>query len=270
MTIDHGTLTAVAHHGCCCPPCRATGNRYQNHRSRQIAYGQWQPYVDATPVREHVRKLQTAGLGAQRIASLANISVGAMWRLLYGDLHRGTPPSKRMRPATAAAILAVRVNIDTLDPRVRIDSAGTRRRIQALATLGWSLAYQAERLSRAASNYRAILAKRSVTAATARAVRDLYDQLSMTPAPPGYSAAAARGHAQRQGWLPPLAWDDDLIDLPNTDLNTEIARRVDAMTDDDLRRSRTSYKRDDDRSPLVVAAALEWNRRLKAPKQAAA
>lgn len=269
-TIDHGTLTAVAHHGCCCKPCRGEGNRYGNHRRRLIAYGQWQPFVDAGPVRDHVRKLQAAGLGAQRIALIADVSVGAMWRLLYGDLHRGTPPSKRIRPATAAAILAVRVDIDTLEPRVRIDAVGTRRRIQALAAIGWSLAYQAERLGRAPSNYRAILAKRSVAVATARAVRDLYDELSMTPAPASYGASVARGRARRRGWLPPLAWDDDLLDVPDAELETEIARRVADMSDDDLRRSASSYKHDRERSPLVVAAALEWRRRLKASKQDAA
>src|SRR5262249_22050368 len=59
-----------------------------------------------------------------------------------------------------------------------------------------------------------------VTAATARAVSDLYDRLWNQP-PPGHdqrtriAASRARRHAERQGWVPPLAWDDDQIDCPN-------------------------------------------------------
>ena len=29
------------------------------------------------------------------------------------------------------------------------------------------------------------------------------------------AADAARAHAERRGWAPPMAWDDDQIDLPN-------------------------------------------------------
>jgi hypothetical protein len=57
----------------------------------------------------------------------------------------------------------------------------------------------------------------TVSGATTRRVRDLYDDLWDQPPPQStwgerISAAKARGHAARRGWPPPLAWDDDTID----------------------------------------------------------
>ena len=40
------------------------------------------------------------------------------------------------------------------------------------------------------------------------------------------AAARARSHAAARGWLPPAAWDDDLIDIPDDQLPAELARRV--------------------------------------------
>jgi hypothetical protein len=58
-----------------------------------------------------------------------------------------------------------------------------------------------------------------VTAATARAVRELYDRLWDKPPPENgqrerIAAARARNHAAQRDWAPPLAWDDDIIDDP--------------------------------------------------------
>jgi hypothetical protein len=42
------------------------------------------------------------------------------------------------------------------------------------------------------------------------AIRDLYERLWDQPGPSQRTAAIAKG----KGWLPALAWDDDLIDRP--------------------------------------------------------
>jgi hypothetical protein len=42
-------------------------------------------------------------------------------------------------------------------------------------------------------------------------VRVVYDRMSMTPG----TSAYARNRAERQGWLPPLAWDDEMIEDPD-------------------------------------------------------
>lgn len=217
--IEHGTLAGYKVRGCRCAPCAAASTRYENRRYRLMAYGRWQPYVDAGPVRAHVLKLRDAGLGYKRVAELADVSAGGMSKLMYGDYGRGTPPSKRVRPETAAAILAVEANLDTLGAAVLVDAAGTRRRLHALAAMGWSLAKLAGRLGVHRGNLGKTLACEQVTAGTARAVRALYDGL-WNQAPPEdthadkVAASRIRNLARTRGWAPPLAWDDESIDDP--------------------------------------------------------
>jgi hypothetical protein len=50
---------------------------------------------------------------------------------------------------------------------------------------------------------------------TAERIAAVYEQLSMrSPAPWGFQHSRAQLIAKRNGWPPPLAWDDDEIDDP--------------------------------------------------------
>jgi len=91
-----------------------------------------------------------------------------------------------------------------------VDATGSRRRIQALAAIGWSLGEQSRRLGLNASMAHKITIRSWVWPQTADKIRALYDELSMVPGP----SQRARNDAKRRGWLPPLAFDDDTIDDP--------------------------------------------------------
>jgi DNA-binding NarL/FixJ family response regulator len=94
-----------------------------------------------------------------------------------------------------------------------INSLGTARRLQALAAIGWScpdLAVELGYGSYAAVSYLQRRDRPTVLRSIAERVAAVYDRLSMTP---GASVRAVRT-AARNGWAPPLAWDDDEIDLP--------------------------------------------------------
>jgi hypothetical protein len=228
QTRAHGTRARYAHGpgpgkgpGCRCAECSAANRAVGNQRSRAILYGRWQPYVDAGPVREHLRALAEAGIGHRRVGELAGVSPGSLSKILYGG-PGNRPPSKRVRPQTAAAILAVRPAPEQLAPSALVDITGTRRRAQALAATGWSQARLARELGLTAANFCAMLRRDQVTAATARAVGELYDRLWNRP-PPEHdqrtriAVARARNRAEREGWAPPLAWDDDQIDDPGAE-----------------------------------------------------
>jgi transcriptional regulator with XRE-family HTH domain len=147
-----------------------------------------------------------------------------------------------------------------------VPAIGTRRRLQALAAIGWTYEHLAERLGCKRSNV-AQLAHKEMTWVrrdTALRVKALYDQLAMTPGP---SAASAR-RAAAKGWLPPLAWDDDLIDLPEPELRAECDRQAAAMTDTDVRRADDAH-RGGDRSPLIEAGSREHHRRRAEQRRAA-
>lgn len=186
--------------------------------SRLRAYGRWAPFVDAGPARAHVHALGGAGVGWKRAAALAGVSTGAMSKLLYGG-PGNRAPTRRIRPQTATAILAVRADTRNLGGSALVGATGTHRRLQALVAIGWSQAKLAARLGMTPANLGAMMRRAQVTASTARAAAAVYGEL-WNQQPPQSSqrekiaAARARNHARARGWAPPLAWDDDQLDLP--------------------------------------------------------
>ncbi|MFF5261325.1 hypothetical protein ACFY4C_20475 [Actinomadura viridis] len=204
---------------CRCTPCRKANTADQNNTYRLKAYGQWKPYAAAAPVRAHVESLVAQGLKPKRIARLAGVAPPTLARVLHGDPNRNTPPPTRVKTSTAEAILAVRMVLEDLPDAARIDPTGTRRRIQALVTMGWSLTKLAERSGIHRTNFSLLIHATGVRADTARKVRALYDALWDKEPPMGsardqVSVGKARAWASRQGWASPLAWDDGDLDDP--------------------------------------------------------
>ncbi|MFK8851282.1 hypothetical protein [Streptomyces sp. Ac-502] len=227
---QHGTYVKYKLDNCRCYPCCFAESEYRVNRERAIAYGTWQPYVDAEPVRRHVRALMEFGIGWKRIAALAHVPTGVLTKLLYGHPQRNLAPSKGLRPKNAQALLAVQPTLDNLGAAVAADATGTRRRLQALVAAGWPQHHLAVRLGMTDTNFGSTLRRARVVLRTARAVRALYDQLWRTdPREHGVDAQAysrARNHAMRQGWAPVGAWDDDTIDDPNAVPETGAAQRL--------------------------------------------
>lgn len=134
--INHGTLTGYVIQKCRCERCRAASRTYANRVNRLRAYGQWQPYVDAQPVRDHLAMLASHGIGWMRAARLAGVPTGSVTKLLYGTTQPPRPPSRRVRPETANRLLALRPTLDLLADNALTDATATRRRVQALMALG--------------------------------------------------------------------------------------------------------------------------------------
>jgi hypothetical protein len=94
-----------------------------------------------------------------------------------------------------------------------VDATGTARRIQALSALGWRFADIADRygdISYQSVQKLALMSRPRVHRLTVDKVKAVYDELSMHRGP----SEQTRRRAQRKGWKPPLAWDDDTIDDP--------------------------------------------------------
>ncbi len=156
--------------------------------------------MDATKARDHIRHLLACGYTPSGIAAAAGVHRN---HILWISDH-----ARRSRPHVIAAILAVRT------PGGQQDGTGTRRRIQALIAAGWNITALAQRLgtSNHALGQRLRLGDR-VHVDTAAKVRALYDELWDVPPPAGtqwerMSATRSRLMAERNGWPPPLAWDD--------------------------------------------------------------
>lgn len=208
---------------CRCHTCTTASNEHRARRDKLIAYGRWQPYVNAEPVRAHIRNvLRPAGFGARRIATLAGLSPSTVNKLIWGYGDR--PPVRRIRPEAAAAILALQPEPAALADGAQVDATGTRRRTQAMAVLGWSIAEQARRLGRTGANHAKVLTSRYVTAALARSVEALCRDLSGQIPPDTWVSRRTRRWARSQGWVAVVAWNDidDPAEVPHLDADEDL------------------------------------------------
>jgi hypothetical protein len=199
----HGTSTGYITHKCRCEECRAYIRRWNKQYRLDLLRGNPRK-VDAAPVHAHIQSLLDGGMSMNAIREAGGY---ASRNSLLTVLRQDT-----VTPRVARRIMAIRPQHDTR-PGAFLDPTGTRRRLQALAVNGWTSRAIAERLGRKEQS--TVLDIQSGRAATVRrwtadAVAALYDELWDVPGP----SVKARAHAQRNGWLPPLAWDDDTIDDP--------------------------------------------------------
>ena len=217
---EHGTRACYLR-GCRRKPCMAAHYAYLVRRQGAIIRGQWEPFTDAEPIRQHVAALTAAGLTEANLASEARISRGQMQHLMHGS--DGSPPARRMRREAAAKILAVRPLALAAPGAGELDATGTRRRIRALIACGWPQGWLAAELGIKPPNISAMLrgarGQARGRASTAAAVRDLYDRLWNTEPPqstPRQRAAVRQALriAAERGWPRPGGWDDDEIDNP--------------------------------------------------------
>lgn len=217
----HGTSVAYIRDKCGCDPCRAAATAHESARNRAQLYGRYAALVDAEPVRAHVRMLGQHGVGLNTISGRSGVGGGVICGLMYGRPRAdGTrrPPTRRCTPKVRDRIMSV--TVEDLAPSALVDATGMTRRLQALVCLGWSQSELARRLGMAPPNFAKVIHGARATAGTVRAVAALYDEMwdQRPPTGSGRQRSAcdrAIRHAARQGWLPPLTWDDDSIDDPN-------------------------------------------------------
>lgn len=102
------------------------------------------------------------------------------------------------------------------DVDVFVSPTGTQRRIQALHAIGWSESDIAARVGSTKQwihQLRRWPRKRGLISRTAAQIADIYDDL-WDQTPTARNAQRTRNWAERNGFAPPLAWDDDTIDDP--------------------------------------------------------
>lgn len=216
---QHGTYVTYTQDRCRCTPCTTAAGQYNARLRRRNAYGR-SNLIDADPVRAHIRQLMAAGIGLKQVTKHTGINGGVLCKLMYGVPETGRVPSKRILKANAAKILALNPDDPTLlAGGVRVDSTGTRRRLQALVHQGWSVNQLAAHADTDRQRLDGALHGRDVTKTTADTVAALYDRLWDTEPPRATRGektayARARNIAAAAGWVGPLAWDDESIDDP--------------------------------------------------------
>jgi len=195
--------------------------RWARRRRRLITYGQWQPYVDAEPARQHFRNIcRTTGMGMDNVTVAAQLPPRFLHYLIYGDKAKGKAPSAQIRTETAEALLAFWPTLDDFFDSAQIDATGTTRRLQALTAIGWTCRAMHPHIGVVhVDSLQRALTRTIVTARLARAVRDMYPWASIGQAEdhgvaPG-TAKRTRNRAASLGWMGPAWWDDDELDNPD-------------------------------------------------------
>lgn len=192
-----------------CEPCRAAYARYHKGLDHDHAHGR-RRRISATMATKHIARLREEGLTVPEIARRAGVAKATVYRASDSE----APP--RMIASNVAAILSV--TADTEPEQGYMPRVGVIRRIQALNAIGWTRVSLAARLEMSGPNLTQLVtgcrgathrANLHVQVKTWQKIDALYRELSMTPGPSDES----RRRALRNGWAPPMAWDD--IDDPN-------------------------------------------------------
>lgn len=172
------------------------------HKLRKAAWGGGKARVPTGPIWAHIDRLVAEGWPLVRIAEAADVDVQLIHQR-HATMHKAK--AARIFMVDRARMYAMASDND------HVPAVGARRRIQALHAIGWScldIIPTGSVASRAAQPHRKV-----VSAATWRQVAEAYDRLSMTH---GNGRQAAR-RARKNGWPPPLCWDDDDIDDPKAE-----------------------------------------------------
>lgn len=213
---QHGTYLAYKRDKCRCVPCSTAMSRRNKADKLKASRGQNNTSVSAERTRQHLHALKAAGVSVREISRRTGYSTSLLERIYRGVLT-GTTQS------TQDDVLSIPVPHLRRYDKSRIDATGTRRRIRALVAIGHSLKVIAEdaglshdvptRISRVDNPHQ------WVHIDVADKIRATYDRL-WDQTPPQNTprqrdkATMSRNRATANGWLPPLAWDDDQIDDP--------------------------------------------------------
>lgn len=184
----------------CTEPAKTRGYCESHYRKRlRMRLFGWR---DVTQVRARLAQLRDLGWTWEQIAEAAGVSV-------YVPHQIGKGNTKRIRVENERALLAV--PLVARDSHRGVNSTGTRRRVQALAWMGWPCSEVARRAGIPETTLRTlILPSRRISVAYAHRVAAVYEELSFRRGPSRISA----GKARQLGFVPPLAWDEDTIDDP--------------------------------------------------------
>jgi transcriptional regulator with XRE-family HTH domain len=160
---------------------------YERNRYQQQRAGTWAPFTSTGPVREHLEHLYACGMTQGEISRVAGVSVTAMYRSVKAS---------RMSTAAAQALLAVQ---PTQDRHAEM----ARHALRALVADGWTLQQLADATGPSVRTIGRTVNDRSTPLpATAAAISDVHQHLSLEDPGDGAAATHSRLRAARVGWEP--------------------------------------------------------------------
>lgn len=199
---DHGTSNNYAY-GCRCELCTKAAVREDALRRLDRLAGRPRS-LSVDHVVGRVRELIDRPLSYWQVGEMTGVD----WQTIRG-IHLGL--RKTVRRATAERILAVPADAPTITAKV--PALGAARRLQALYAMGHLVHEVAAECGMSRDMVWGVSSGRWVTMDRKRfdAVCRAYEKLSMISG----ESWKARHVAQKNGWAPPLAWDEGALDDPD-------------------------------------------------------
>ena len=183
-----------------CTTAADTAGLCSKHYRARLGRGE-HGYVDAAPVVRRLRLLDALGWSSSEVERRTGQSHTNLARIKRGDF-------RRVKARTANLILAIEPEL--LDSRLSVDATGTRRRVEALARMGWTARVVSESVDLRPSTLSKMFWRGTVSRAIANRVARFYGQNSGTFG--GDRRIAAK--SATLGYAPPIAWEDVDIDDP--------------------------------------------------------
>lgn len=221
VTHRHGTVTAYDTCACRCRACTEAVRRQQMEIRSAKRDGSWYPnLVPSGPIAEYIVALHNYGMSVDAMASVSGVATSIICRLVWPE---GDVTKLRIRRDNAEALMAIRCGDRRIPGNLLVPAVGTRRRVEALARIGWGKKQIGDRLGVTAQAISCCigLRKRGVTAARAHEVADLYSDLSARVGP----SRLAERNAEAHGWPAPWQWDGVDIDDPQANPLPEVEDR---------------------------------------------
>lgn len=207
----HGTYGYGHYHRCTCEPCMTAIHRYSKALRLDHERG-IRRRVDATAARENVHMLFEAGATCGQIAMAAGVSESQVRNLVRGNLRTGEVTY--MLPPAAEALSRVTFAACMEHPG-QTNTVGSRRRVHALMYMGHppTLISANAGISNSTIYYWFANPEHQMLHSTAKLISEQYEALSMTHG----TNTRVRWKAYREGYLPPMAWDEATIDDPDAE-----------------------------------------------------
>ncbi|ARX81588.1 hypothetical protein SMD44_00986 [Streptomyces alboflavus] len=244
---DHTPSRACYMQGCTSPDCELANYRYMCALRLDHSRGVHR-LRDAAPAFEHLQRLLANDWTVRQISEASGVSMSTVRCVLNGK-----PLIRRDR---AAAVLGIPIGPPPPDPDV-VDSAGSVRRLRALACLGHTLdAIGAQtgvsrwRLGRIITGTRP-----TIDSATADKITQVYRHLSTFRSDNPHTIRRARN----EGWHGPLAWDD--IDNPDCKPETATGRERPGLARPDVDPRRVVHLAGEGLSAAQIAERLGCHKR---------
>lgn len=215
-----GRVAQKCHHGLCQQHYRVWR---KNHKP-----------VPATIITSRLNTFRAAGLNWTQISHLTGVpkrTLHAIHRKKYVLAATATPILNTPVPKTSHCTSVTDWTKEALSDGTLVPAVGTIRRLRALIAIGYHNAFLAERIGCGRKHLTSIIRgeHERCTAGVARRVDTLFHELQLTPAPNHPLSRQARGRAKKSGWPPPLAWDEETIDDPTVEPDTEAYLHADQL-----------------------------------------